>query len=63
VWTISVDAPVGRSSPSIGFDGSVYIGTEGGRLYAIGAPAAELTTTNTPTPTGTPHATASANGR
>jgi outer membrane protein assembly factor BamB len=40
LWTFSVDAAVGLSSPAIGSDGSVYVGTTGGRLYAIGpAPA------------------------
>lgn len=43
------DGGIGQSSPSIGFDGGVYIGTEGGRLYALGR-AAEPG----PTPTGTP---------
>jgi outer membrane protein assembly factor BamB len=59
LWTIPVDAPVGRSSPSIDFDGTVYIGTEGGRLYAIGAPAQEPTSTRTPTSTPTPEPSAS----
>jgi outer membrane protein assembly factor BamB len=54
LWTMPVDAPVGRSAPSIDFDGTVYIGTEGGHLYAIGGPAAQPTSTSTPTPTPTP---------
>ena len=37
-WTFAVDAPVGRSSPSVGSDGTVYIGTQGGELFAIGTP-------------------------
>jgi len=57
LWTVPVDAPVGRSSPSIGFDGSIYIGTEGGHLYAIGPPPIGVAT-GTPTSTATPLITA-----
>jgi len=60
LWTIAVDAPVGRSAPSIDFAGTVYVGTQGGHLYAIGAPAEQPTATGTPTPTRTPQADASA---
>jgi outer membrane protein assembly factor BamB len=36
LWTFTADSAIGRSSPSIDFDGNVYIGTEGGRIYSIG---------------------------
>ena len=62
VWSYRVDdgGAIGRSSPAIGSDGTVYIGSEGGHLYAIGSPApptriptvtAPPTATPTPTPT------------
>jgi outer membrane protein assembly factor BamB len=53
-WTVTLDASVGRASPAIDFEGTVYIGTEGGRLYAIGAPVGTLSPTGSPTPTPTP---------
>jgi outer membrane protein assembly factor BamB len=61
LWSFAVDAadgPIGRSSPSIGFDGTVYIGTEGGHLYAIGAPAPPTATPTATPPLPTPTATA-----
>lgn len=37
LWTFAIGAPVGDASPSIGTDGTVYIGAQDGRLRAIGA--------------------------
>ena len=54
LWTFAVDATVGRASPAIDFDGTVYIGTEAGHLYAIGAPFGTRAPTATPTPTHIP---------
>lgn len=57
-WTYPAEGsldPVGHSSPAIGSDGTVYIGTTGGRFYAIGGPPAPTaTTTASPSPTPTP---------
>ncbi len=41
IWRFDTGAPVGQSSPSIGSDGTVYIGNEQGELYEIGAPAVD----------------------
>jgi outer membrane protein assembly factor BamB len=47
VWRVGITAPgtdgmvplpLGRSSPAIGLDGTVYIGAPDGRVYAIGTP-------------------------
>jgi len=53
LWSYRLDdgSAAGRSSPAIGSDGTVYIGSEGGHLYAIGSPAPA---TAAPTPTATP---------
>jgi PQQ-like domain len=37
VWRTSVSAPVGASSAAIGPDGTVYIGTTGAQVFAIGS--------------------------
>jgi outer membrane protein assembly factor BamB len=37
LWTFDTGAPVGSASPSIGNDGTVYIGNEDGVLHAIGS--------------------------
>jgi len=55
----TIGAPV-RSSPAIGTDGTVYVGADDGRVYAIGqplsapTPAGSATPQPTPTPTATP---------
>lgn len=54
IWCAPLDAAVGTSSASIDGSGTVYIGTEGGILYAIETPNGTPTSSPTPTPTAAP---------
>lgn len=54
LWAFDTGAPIGKAPPAIGFDGTVYLGNEGGVFYAIGSPVA----TPTPSATTTPEAAA-----
>lgn len=51
LWRFDASSPIGLSSPAIDVDGTVYVGTQGGMMFAIGNP---VTVTPTPTATATP---------